>query len=146
MSLRNLLSLYGAALWSFIFGILHALWASGIYVLLPADQAANAFAQRTFYIYNLVVVGACIIGVLLALFQSNVIIIKIPKSVIRFLGYSIVILLSLRGIGGVIHILYLISFEGKGLSPMALYDVWFCLGGLLFYLNLKPKQRQTVLF
>jgi hypothetical protein len=146
MSLRNLLSLYGAALWSFIFGILHVLWASGFYILLPTDKAAGAFEQRGFYIYNLVVIGACLVGVLLALIQSNFINTRIPNSVIRIFGYSVVILLSLRGIAGIIHILYLISFGGKSLSPMSLYDVWFCLGGFLFYLNLKPKQRQTVLF
>jgi hypothetical protein len=146
MSPRNFLSLYGAALWSFIFGILHALWASRVYVLLPAEQAATAFAKRSFYIYNMVVIGACVLGVLLALIQSNFIATRISKSAIRFFGYSVVVLLSLRGLAGVIQILYLVLFEHKSFSLMALYDVWFCLGGFLFYSNVKPRQRHTVLF
>jgi hypothetical protein len=142
----RVLSIYGAAAWSFIFGILHALWASGIYFLLPAEQAAKAFSQTGFYTYNLIVVSVCIIGVLLALIQSSVIHTRISPSIIRFFGYAVVVLLSLRGLTGVLQILYLTVFQNKVLSPMALYDVWFCLGGFLYFINTKPKQRQTILF
>jgi len=142
----RVLSTYGAAAWALIFGALHALWASGIYILLEAEQAAIAFSRTPFFIYNFTVIIVCIVGVILALIQSNVISTRLSTSFIRFFGYAVVILLSLRGIAGVLHIFYQVVFDNRSLSPMALWDVWFCIGGFLFYLNTKSRPRQTVMF
>lgn len=142
--LGNSVTRYGAAAWSFIFGMLHALWASGYYILLPAEQAAEAFKRNAFLIYNLVVVGICIVGFLLALIQSNIIRTKISNQAIKFFGYSVVALLALRGLAGLIQVFYLVIVHDKVLSLMALWDVWFCLGAFLYFLNARPKPRATV--
>jgi hypothetical protein len=144
-TLRNSVSRYGAAAWSFIFGMLHALWASGFYILLPAEQAAEAFKRNAFFIYNLVVVGICIIGFLLALIQSNIIRTKISNQAIRFFGYGVVVLLALRGLAGLIQVLYIVIVHDKVFSLMALWDVWFCLGAFLYFLNTRPRPRARVL-
>lgn len=146
MSSVNNVARYGAAIWCLIFGILHALWASGFYILLPAEQAAEAFKREGFFIYNIVVAILCIIAGFIALMQSNVIHAFIPKSVVRFLAYSAATLLSLRGIAGIGHILYQVLLQGKALSFMVLWDVWFCAGGILFFLNTRSKARQSVFF
>jgi hypothetical protein len=139
--LRNSVSRYGAAAWSFVFGMLHASWASGYYVLLPAEQAAEAFKRNGFFIYNLIVVGICILGFIMALIQSDIIRTRISTKVLRFVGYTVVVLLALRGVAGLIQVLYLVIVHDTVLSLMTLWDVWFCLGAFLYFLNLRPKPR-----
>jgi len=140
MPIKNFLSFYGAAAWSVIFGALHALWASGYYILLPAEQASQAFKRDSFYIYNLVVVGICIIGILLALIQSNIISAQISSRAIKFLGYSVVVLLALRGLAGLAQALYLAVVHDKNVSLMTLWDIWFCIGAFLYFLNTRPRR------
>lgn len=142
----KVLSIYGAAAWSLIFGVLHSLWASGFYILLSADEAEKAFSRPAFFIYNFAVIIICIIGFLLALMQSDIIQTQVRKPVIRFFGLCIAALLTLRGLAGIIHVLYLVVFDNRTLSIMSLWDLWFCLGGFLYYLNTKTRRRQTVMF
>lgn len=122
---------YAAALWALVFAALHVVWASGWRVGLAGDAGA-AFAKRWFLAYDLAVAGVMALGVpvALALFQPWGR--RIPRRLLGFLAWSGTGILALRGGAGVIQTLY---FAAMGRSVHFSYyrwDLWFCLGAILF--------------
>jgi hypothetical protein len=123
---------YGAALWALIFAALHVVWALGWYIGLQQELARKAFQQRWFLVYDLVVAGLCALAVAVALALVQPWGRRLPRSLIGVLGWGGAGLLSLRGGVSVVQAAYIEATGGKAILGFALWDVWFCLGGVLF--------------
>lgn len=123
---------YGAAFWALIFSIVHFLWAAGWYVGLRGEGWREAFERPWFYVYNLFAAGMCAVAVPLALGLTRRWERVFYTRLFYFFGWSATLLLTLRGILGVINFAYL-GISGNDIAnPMFLWDMWFCLGGSLF--------------
>lgn len=123
---------YAAALWALLFAGFHAVWATGWYVGLAETPAATAFAKRWFLIYDLVVAGLMAVGVpvALALFQPWGD--RVPRRPLGFLAWTGTGLLALRGGGGVVQSLYFLATGRPVHFGYYRWDLWFCLGAVLF--------------
>jgi len=121
---------YAAAAWSLIFAVLHAVWAAGWYVGLPAAQAQKAFERTWFLVYDLVVAGLCGLGVFVATALA-----RNGARAGRLLGLLAsggAAVLLLRAGGGVVETLYLAVAGRYVFEPMHLYTLWFGMGAILF--------------
>jgi len=123
---------YGAAAWSFIFAVLHALWAAGWYVGLPSSSAQKAFQRPWFLIYDIVIAGLCGLGVVVALALARRAAAWRIGRLIGGLAWVGTAVLVLRGGGAVVETLYLVAAGRYVFEPMHLYTLWFCLGAVLF--------------
>lgn len=135
---------YGAALWALVFALFHFVWAAGWYVGLPSEGLREAFERPWFYAYNLVAAGLCAVAVPLALALTRRWEREFYIRLFGFFGWSIAIILALRGIAGVINFAYLGITGNDIANPMFLWDVWFCLGGLLFGLAAWNFRRSSI--
>lgn len=126
---------YGAALWALIFAALHVVWAAGWYVGLPEEEARKAFQQTWFLVFDLVVAGMCALAILVALALVQPWGRRLPRWLLSLLAWGGTGLLVLRGGGGVIQTVYLVVTGRYVADPMHLYEVWFCLGAILFGLS-----------
>jgi hypothetical protein len=120
---------YGAAIWALIFATLHVAWAMGWYVGLDHEAARQAFQRRWFLVYDLVVAGLCLLAFAVALALVQQWGRRLPHSVVGILAWGGTGLLALRGGAGVAQDVYLTVI---GRDAVALWDVWFCLGAILF--------------
>jgi len=121
---------YAAAAWSLIFALLHAVWAAGWYLGLPAAQAQKAFERTWFLVYDLVVAGLCGLGVFVAAALA-----RNGARAGRLLGLLAsggAAVLLLRAGGGVVETLYLAAAGRYVFEPMHLYTLWFGMGAILF--------------
>jgi len=121
---------YAAAAWSLIFAALHAVWASGWYVGLPAAQAQKAFERTGFLVYDIVVAGLCGLGVFVAAALAR----KGARAG-RLVGLMASVgaaVLMLRALGAVVQTLYLVAAGRYVFEPMHLYTLWFGIGAILF--------------
>jgi H+/gluconate symporter-like permease len=123
---------YGAAAWSFIFAVLHSVWAAGWYPGLPAAQARKAFQSAGFLIYDVAVAVLCALGVVVAMALARRETLGRTNRLIGMLASSGVAVLALRAGGGLVQILYLVATGRYVPDPMHLYELWFCLGATLF--------------
>jgi len=121
---------YSAAAWSVIFAVLHVVWACGWFVGLPASFAAKAFQNPWFLAYDLAVAGLCMVAAFLGLALAQ------PRSAYRrlvlTLGYGAATLLTLRGVAGASQVAWFLISGTEFNSQWVKWDVWFCLGGILF--------------
>lgn len=134
---------YSAAVWALIFAVLHVVWAMGWYVGLHQESARKAFQQRWFLVYDLIAAGLCVLAVAvgLALVQSWGR--RIPRALIGALAWGGAGLLALRGAAGVVQLVYLKAI-GRDVSVMfAWWDVWFCLGAVLFSVSIWQFWRAS---
>ncbi|HMR81507.1 MAG TPA: hypothetical protein PKE30_00135 [Niabella sp.] len=130
---------YLAALWSFLFGVVHFIWAADFYWGLPKEPAKQAFEKDWFYIYNLVAGMLFLFAAGLAmLLGSNTT--KWKRSVI-VCGWCCTMVLIFRGTAAVILWLYFIITPHSGYSSISIWDIWFLTGGLLFLLSVLRFQR-----
>ncbi|MEJ7813222.1 MAG: hypothetical protein WKG32_22620 [Gemmatimonadaceae bacterium] len=79
---------YAAAAWAFIFTFLHVAWAAGWYLALPRAQAQLWFARRGFWLYDVVVAGACALAVFVALALVRPWGRRVPRTILRPLLWS----------------------------------------------------------
>jgi hypothetical protein len=126
---------YAAALWALIFAVLHVLWAMGWYVGLDQELAQKAFQQRWFLIYDLVVAGFCIVGAWVALALVQPWGMRLPRSLLGGLAWCGSVLLLLRAGAGAAQTAYLAATDRSVLVVYRLWELWFCLGALLFGLS-----------
>ena len=131
---KNLWAGYGAALWALIFAALHVVWAAGWYIGLQEEQARRAFQQTWFLVYDLVAAMICALGVIVALAFVQLWGQHLSRRLLSIFAWCGTGLLVLRGAAGIIKIIYLAAIGRSILDPMALWDVWFCLGAVLFSL------------
>lgn len=124
---------YGAALWAFVFGLLHVLWAAGWYIGLNVEQARAAFERSWFYRYNLIAAGMCAVAAALGLTLARTARgRRLPIRLLAFFGWSVAGILALRGVAGVIKFAYLGLTGNDVTNPVFLWDFWFCFGASLF--------------
>lgn len=133
MNVKNLKIEYFAALWALIFALLHLAWALGWYIGLDAEAAEKAFQQNWFLAYDLIALALCVAAMLTAL--------ALPRDRTHFLtsviGWACAIVLSLRGAAGLIKLTYLIVIEKDFIYSISFWDLWFCLGAILFLLSVR---------
>ena len=133
---------YAAALWAFVFAVLHAVWAAGWYVLLPQGEARGAFSRPWFRVYNLVVTGACLVAVLLALALARPWGRRVPRLLLGSIAWVGTALLVLRGGGSLLQMAYLVITGRYFYQPVHLYEMWFWLGAVLFSMTLLRLHRR----
>jgi hypothetical protein len=119
-----------------IFAVLHALWAMGWYIGLNA-KTAEAFQTTWKLVFDIVIAGVCVLGVFLALAFVQPWGRRLPRLAINFVGWCATGLLLLRSGGSIVQIIY---FAAVGklrsiLHPMAMWELWFYLGTVLFCLS-----------
>jgi len=137
---------YGAALWALIFAALHLAWAMGWYVGLD-HESAQAFQRRWFLVYGLVAAGLCVLAFAVALALVQPWGRRLPYSLVSILALGGTGLLALRGAAGVAQDVYLAA-AGRNLpNAAALWDVWFCVGAILFGISVwqfwrAPRMRE----
>lgn len=133
---KNFWAAYAAAVWALLFAVLHVVWAFGWYVGLDAEQARRAFQQNWFLVYDLIAAAMCAFGVIIVLAIIRSWERVVPRRILKLLLWFGTGLLVLRGAAGIIKIIYLAATGRNILETAALWDVWFCLGALLFCLTI----------
>jgi NADH dehydrogenase len=146
---------YAAASWALIFAALHVVWAAGWYVGLDQESARKAFHQRWFLVYDLVVAGLCVVGVSVALALVRPWGRRWPRSLAGGLAWTGTAVLALRGGAGAAQAAYLAATGQRIAAISGLWQLWFCLGAVLFGLatvrfwranegDLQPMSRPSV--
>jgi hypothetical protein len=119
-----------------VFTFLHVAWAAGWYVLLPQGEARWSFSRPWFRVYNLVVAGACLLAVFVALALAQSWGRHVPRLLLNSLAWTGTAVLMLRAGGSVLQIAYLVATRRYAFQPMHLYEIWFWLGAILFSITL----------
>ena len=132
---------YGAALWALVFAALHVAWALGWYVGLDQEPARQAFQRRWFLMYDLVAAGLCVVAFAVALALAQQWGQRIPYSLVSKLAWGGTVLLALRGAAGVAQDVYRATFGGNMRAASVLWDLWFCLGAMLFGISVWKFSR-----
>jgi hypothetical protein len=135
MTFRDSWTGYAAALWALIFAVLHVVWALGWYVGLDQELARQAFQRRWFLGYDLVVAGLCAVAVWVALALIQPWGKRFRRSLVSALAWCGTTVLVLRGGAGALQTAYVATTGRNILSVYRLWEVWFCLGALLFGLS-----------
>ncbi len=123
---------YGAAIWALSFSVIHVVWAAGWYVGLNRESARQAFQQRWFLVYDLVVAVACVLGVAVALALVQPWGRLVPRRVVGVLAWSGTGLLVLRGGAGAVQTAYFAVTGGPWSPRTTFWEIWFCVGAVLF--------------
>ena len=133
---------YGAALWALIFAALHVAWALGWYIGLDQESARQAFQRRWFLVYDLVAAGLCLVAFAVALTLAQH---WRQYALVRKLAWVGTALLALRGAAGIAQDVYLAASGGNLRAAAMLWDLWFCLGAMLFgiALHVAPKNAAS---
>ncbi len=132
---------YGAAIWALVFAALHVVWATGWYVGLQEEEARKAFQHTWFLVYDLIVAGMCAIAVAIALALVQPWGRRLPRWLLGLLAWSATGLLVLRAGGAAVQTAFLIATGRFVMHPQMLWEIWFCLGALLFALTLWRFRR-----
>lgn len=132
---------YGAALWALIFAALHVAWALGWYVGLDKELARQAFQRRWFLVYDLVAACLCVVAFAVALSLTRQQKQPKPNSLVRKLAWAGTALLALRGAAGVMQDVYLAASGANLRTAAVLWDLWFCLGAVLFGISVWQSSR-----
>ncbi len=122
---------YGAALWAFVFALLHVAWALGWYVGLDVEMAREAFRQSWFLIYDLIAAGLCFLAVAAARAPAQFWGRRLPRLLVGTVVSGCAAILILRGGAAVVRAIYLTMTGGVSLV-LPFWDWWFCLGAGLF--------------
>jgi Protein of unknown function (DUF3995) len=134
---------YGAALWALIFAALHVAWAMGFYVGLDQPSARQAFQRRWFLVYDLIAAGLCVLALAVALALVQKWDSQLPYSLLRMLAWGGTALLALRGGAGIAQDVYVAAFKKTLPGAAAFWDVWFCLGAMLFGISVWQFRRAS---
>jgi hypothetical protein len=132
---------YAAALWALVFTFLHVVWAAGWYVGLPEAEARWSFSRHWFLVYDLIIAGLCALAVPVALALVLPWGRRLPRRLVSLLAWSGTGLLVLRGGGGALQVGYWVVTEQYAPRPMHIYEIWFCLGAVLFGASLSRFRR-----
>lgn len=120
----------------------------GWYVGLDHESARLAFQRRWFLVYDLVAAGLCVLAFAVALALVQPWGRRLPNSLVGLLALGGTGLLALRGAAGVAQDVYLAA-AGRNLpNAAALWDVWFCVGAILFGISVwqfwrAPRMRDS---
>lgn len=135
---------YCAAVWSIVFAALHVIWACGWYIGLNPVTAAEAFQKRWTLVYDLAVAELCVVAMFLGLALA-----RPPerrrryRRVVLAMSTAAAAILGLRGVAGLSQAAYILATGRDIIVRLAAWDVWFCLGGMLFALAVVRFRRTT---
>jgi hypothetical protein len=107
----------------------------GWYVGLDHESARQAFQRRWFLVYDLVAAGLCVLAFAVALALVQPWGRRLPYSLVGLLALGGTGLLALRGAAGVAQDVYLAAVSRNLPDASALWDVWFCVGAILFAIS-----------
>jgi Na+/H+-translocating membrane pyrophosphatase len=133
---------YYAAAWSLVFAALHVIWACGWYIGLNPESAAKAFQKPWFLAYDLVVAGLCLVAASLGLALARPRSLRHRRAALG-MGCAAAAILTLRGVAGLSQASYLVAMGRNVIDRLAAWDVWFCLGGMLFTLAVARFRRMS---
>ena len=136
---------YGAALWAAIFAVFHIVWAMGWYVGLDTELARKAFQVTWKFVYDIVIAGCCVLGILLALAFMRPWGQRVPRWLVHSVGWCATGLLLLRSGGSIVQLIYFVVTGKLGtiLHPSAMWELWFYLGTALFCLSFWRFRRAS---
>jgi magnesium-transporting ATPase (P-type) len=123
---------YAAALWAFIFGVFHVIWACGWYVGLDQEQSRIAFRKPLFFAYDLVVAGVCFLAVPVALALVQPWGRRLPRSLLGSCAWLGTGLLVLRSGASLIQMIYHMATGRFSVAAVGIWEPWFLLGAVLF--------------
>ena len=110
---------------------MHVIWATGWYIGLNQEFARQAFQQRWFLVYDLIVAGICAIAVIVALALVQRWGQRLPFWLVSLLAWTGAVLLSLGTVVGMLRTIYLAYANGEMIG-IPFGNVWTCLGAVLF--------------
>ncbi len=93
---------YSAACWAFVFGVFHIAWAAGWYIGLDPQWARTAFAKPWMLVYDVVVVGMCMVAVPVALALGMPWGRRLPRGILSILAWTGTCLLVLRAVASLV--------------------------------------------
>jgi len=134
---------YAAATWALIFALLHVVWAMGWHIGLDPELARQAFQQRWFLIYDVVVAALCALAVWVALALVRPWGSRLPRSLVGGLAWSGTVVLILRGGAGAAQAVYVAATGRSVMEVYRLWEAWFCLGALLFGISTWQYWRRS---
>lgn len=126
---------YAAASWALIFSLLHGVWATGWYIGLEREFARKAFARPWFLAYDLAVAVMCLVAACVALALVRPWGRQVPRWALGVLAWGGTGLLMWRALAGSVQLLYQVATGSFVARPMLLWEVWFCVGAILFGLS-----------
>lgn len=136
------ITIFGAAAWTIVFGVLHFVWAAGFYIFLPEELAAKAFGRKWFLIYDFTAGFLCIVGAILVFLSANRFGNSRFRAAVKILIFTGTIILVLRAVAGIGKFIYLLFQKQSLPEALSYWDLWFCLGASLFALILWQITRR----
>ena len=132
-----------AALWALVFAAFHFIWAAGWYVGLDRVAAREMFAVPWKLAYDLVAGALCVVGVAVALALAHPWGRRLPRRLVGGLAWTGTGLLILRGGGGALQGLYWALSGRDVIQRSSIWELWFCLGAVLFWISVRRYWRAT---
>lgn len=132
-----------AAVWALVFAGFHLVWAAGWYVGLDPVAARQMFAVTWKLVYDLVVAGLCVVGAVVALALKQPWGRRLPRWFVGGLAWTGTGFLILRGGGGAIQTLYWAASGRLVIERSLIWELWFCLGAILFWFSVRRYWRAT---
>ena len=132
---------YAAATWALVFAAFHLAWAAGWYIGLQEEIARKAFQQTWFLVYDLIVAGMCVVAAAVALALVQPWGRRLSHRLLGLLLWSGTGLLVLRAGAAAVQAAFLMAMGRFVMHPHVLWEVWFCLGAVLFVLALWRFRR-----
>jgi hypothetical protein len=130
-----------AAVWAFVFGIFHFVWALGWYPGLDAEAAAKGFAVPWKLAYDVVAGVMCIIAVPTSLALVRPWGWRVSRRLLMTVVWIGTVLLVLRAVAGLIQLSYELATGRFSVERVGIWEPWFYLGGTLFATNLWLYSR-----
>lgn len=137
--MKKLNVIHFAALWALIFALFHLAWAFGGYIGLDAEPAGKAFQQNWFRIYNIIAFILCI----LAMLTARALIKNQRNTFVTLIGWACAVTLVLRGGLGLIKCVYLLTGGSHFTDAISFWDLWFCLGAILFFVSIWEHRKNV---
>lgn len=134
---------YAAAIWALVFAGFHILWGAGWYVGLDPVTSRAAFSRPWFVAYDLVAAGLCLVAAVVVLAGVQRWGRRIPRVVLAGLLLAGTGVLTLRAGGGLLQRIYWLLSGRANFTRSLVWEVWFCVGAILFGLSLRRFRRDA---
>lgn len=125
-------AIYGAMFWAAAFAVLHFAWALGWHFGLSEDAARKAFEQKWFLAYDIIAGVLCLLGAFIAFKLIRSFENRRLQLTVEFFALVGTAILILRAAAGIIQSFYLLASGKSASEALAFWDLWFCLGAILF--------------
>lgn len=132
-----------AAVWAFVFGTFHFVWAFGWYPGLDAEAAREAFAVPWKLAYDVVAGVMCFVAVPTSLALVMPWGARISKRLLMTVVWIGTVLLVLRAVASLIQLAYELATGRFSAEQVGIWEPWFYLGATLFGANLWLYSRRA---